>query len=82
MTLISDSQNSVSPKAFTENILIKKMNVRNIKLQVKGLNTLNTSQNCKTFEATMTSTLVTSDHIPQQSQPIVKPKEGSTKRVE
>ena len=69
MTLISDSQNSVSPKAFTENILIKKMNVRNIKLQVKGLNTLNTSQNCKTFEATMTSTLVTSDHIPNKANP-------------
>ena len=46
------------------------------------LETLNTSQYCNTLEATMISTLVTSDHIPQYNQPIVKPSDESTNLVE
>ena len=82
MTLISDNQNSVSPKALTEKILIKNNRVKKIKLHVSGFKTLNISQYCNTLEATMISTLVTSDHIPQYNQPIVKPSDESTNLVE
>ena len=37
MTLISDNQNSVSPKALTEKILIKTTELRKIKLHVSDL---------------------------------------------
>lgn len=39
-TLMSDNQNSVSPKAFTENILSKKRMTRKMMLQVTGLKKL------------------------------------------
>ena len=68
MTLISDNQNSVSPKALTEKILIKNNRVKKIKLHVSGFKTLNTSQYCNTLEATMISTLVTSD--PNTTNPL------------
>ena len=58
ITLMSDNQNSVSPKAFTENILIKKIKVKNIKLHARGLSTLNISQNWRTFDATIMSHLL------------------------
>ena len=44
ITLINESQNSVSPKALTVNILSNKSNVMNIKLQVNGLKKWNTFQ--------------------------------------
>ena len=50
MTLISDNQNSVSPKALTEKILIKNNRVKKIKLHVSGFKTLNTSQYCNTLK--------------------------------
>ena len=79
---MSDNQNSVSPKAFTEKIFSSKSSVINIKLQAKGLKKLKACQNFNTFAATMTSTLVTSVHIPQYNHPMVKPSDGSTNRVE
>ena len=67
MTLISDNKTQFS-KSFNRKILIKTTELK-IKLHVSGFKTLNISQYCNTLEATMISTLVTSDHIPNTTNP-------------